>query len=60
MENSVGDREERTDKDQREGGRKGGGDTGELVVKYSGRGVDAMGGRAKQIRREQAKEFLRN
>lgn len=41
------------------GGR--GGDTGEEVVKYCGWGVDTMGGRGKkEIRREQAKEFVRN
>lgn len=33
---------ERTDKDLRQGGEDGG-DAGEEVVKYSGRGVDTMG-----------------
>lgn len=39
---SFGHREERTDKDLRQGGEDGG-DAGEEVVKYSGRGVDTMG-----------------
>lgn len=37
-------------------------DTGERVVKYSGRGVDTLGGkeegREKKIRRKQVKEFV--
>lgn len=52
VENSLSDREERTDRDQREGG----GDTGEEVVKYSGRGVDTMGGREGGREREKKRD----
>ncbi len=66
-ENSAGDRnrEERTDKDQKGGGSMVG-DTGEEVVKYNGRGYGGRerkregGIEKREIRREQAKEFLRN
>lgn len=51
---------------EREGGRRGG-NTGEEVLMYSGRGVVPMRGREgqrerkkKEIRKEQAKEFVRN
>lgn len=59
-ENSAGDRD-REKKEQIKIKARGGGDTGEEVVKYSGRGVDTMGGRGggggrerREIRRDRA------